>query len=100
MAATARDASVEKKDARIEGRTATTHAAAPPGAITTTRRVHVNFTGEAYETLEQLAASRGKTISDVLRDAVTLERWLEENRRAGARILIERDGKTRELVWV
>lgn len=104
MVATVVDATTNgagvKQDASIQGGTATAHAAAPPSTITTTRRVNVNFTGDAYEVLEQLAASRGKSISDVLRDAVALERWIEENRQAGARILIERDGKTRELVWL
>src|SRR5690348_9344039 len=38
-----------------------------------TRRVNVNFAPSAYATLERLAARKGKTMSEVLRDAIQLE---------------------------
>ena len=41
----------------------------------TTHRVNVNFSDDAYETLREIARSRNKTISEVLRDAIALERW-------------------------
>ncbi len=37
-------------------------------------------------------------MAEVLRDAVQLEKWVEDARSEGARILIERDGNIRELV--
>jgi hypothetical protein len=62
-------------------------------------RLNVNFSGEAYDTLVQLAKARGTSMSEVLRAALALEKWLEETRREGGRILVERDGTLREVVW-
>jgi predicted DNA-binding protein len=62
------------------------------------RRINVNFSKSAYETLEQLAAQRGKSMSDVLRDAIQLERWLSDARADGWSVLLEKDGRVRELV--
>lgn len=65
----------------------------------TTHRVNVNFSDDAYETLKEIARSRDKTISEVLRDAIALERWYEDTKQEGARVLVEReDGQLREIV--
>jgi len=64
------------------------------------RRVHVNFTPSAYQTLEELAHSKGKTVSETLRDAIALEKYFEDTRREGGRILVERNGEIRELIKV
>jgi hypothetical protein len=61
-------------------------------------RVNVNFSPQAYDTLEKLAQSRGTSMSEVLRDAIALEGWFEDRQREGARILVERNGRVRELV--
>lgn len=61
-------------------------------------RVNVNFHEGAYADLVQLAEGGEKTKAEVLRDAIALARWFEEERRAGARILIERNGEIREVV--
>lgn len=64
-----------------------------------TRRVNVNFSEEAYEALESLARERGTTMAEVLRDAISLEQWVEEVRKdRDARLLIERHGDRRELL--
>ena len=63
------------------------------------KRVNVNFSDEVYRELERVARERGKNLSEVLRDAVTLEKWANDVRRDGGRILIQdRDGETRELL--
>jgi metal-responsive CopG/Arc/MetJ family transcriptional regulator len=62
------------------------------------RRVNVNFSENAYRELNELAQRRGKTMSEVLRDAIELERWFDETRREGNRVLVERDGKVREII--
>jgi len=65
----------------------------------TTRRVNVNFSPSAYSTLEKLAEEKGKTMSEVLRDAIALEKWVTDMTKDGGAILVERpDGKVRELV--
>lgn len=64
-----------------------------------THRVNVNFSEDAYETLKEIARSRGKTISEVLRDAIALERWYEDTKREGGRVVVElQDGRAREVV--
>jgi len=63
------------------------------------KRVNVNFSQEVYDELTKIARERGKTLSDVLRDAVTLEKYVADMHREGGRLLVEkRDGKTRELL--
>jgi hypothetical protein len=61
-------------------------------------RVNVNFSEEAYDELTDLAQRRGKTVSDLLRDAIALERWFDETKRDGGRVLVERDGHVREVI--
>lgn len=74
-----------------------------PGAhlVSAKRKVHrvtVNFSASAYGALEQIAASTGKTISEVLRDAIALEKWFHDVTRHGGRVLVEENGQTKEIV--
>ncbi len=63
------------------------------------KRVNVNFSEEVYNELTKIAHERGKTLSDVLRDAVTLEKYVADTRRDGGRLLVEKaSGETRELL--
>lgn len=64
----------------------------------TTHRINVNFTGDAYRTLTDLAKAKGKSKSEVLRDALTLEKWVEEARQEGARIFVDYKGNIREVL--
>ena len=64
-----------------------------------THRVNVNFSDDAYNTLKEIASSRDKTISEVLRDAIALERWYESTKQEGGRVIVElEDGRVREVV--
>ncbi len=63
------------------------------------KRVNVHFSDEVYQELTRIAQERGTTLSDVLRDAVTLERYVNDTRREGGRLLVEkRNGEMRELL--
>jgi hypothetical protein len=63
------------------------------------KRVNVYFSDQVYDELRRIAQERGKTLSDVLRDAVTLEKLLADTRREGGRLLLEKgDGEMRELL--
>lgn len=53
---------------------------------------------KSYRDLEFLAHEQGKSKTEVLRDAVSLERWFQEARNEGGKILVERDGEIREIV--
>lgn len=63
-----------------------------------TRRVNVNFSEVVYRMLDELAKRKGTTMAEVLRDAIALEKWVEDERAQGGRILVERNGEVRELV--
>lgn len=62
------------------------------------RRINAVFSDKAYRDLETLAKEQGKTKAEVLRDAVSLEKWFDEARQEGGRILVERDGEVREII--
>lgn len=61
-------------------------------------RINVNFAPSAYEDLKRLADERGQTMSEVLRNAIALEKWFLDARDRGERVMLERDGKVREVV--
>ena len=63
-----------------------------------TRRVNVNFSENVYQMLEALAEKKGKTMSEILRDAIALEKWVQDETDAGGRLLVDRGGQVRELV--
>lgn len=50
-------------------------------------------------TLKTLAASRDITVTAVLRRAIAAEWFIEERLAAGEKILVERDGVMREVVF-
>jgi len=62
------------------------------------RRVNVKFAPSAYATLERLARRRGKTMSEVLRDAIQMESWLVNAEDEDWHVLLEREDRVRELV--
>jgi metal-responsive CopG/Arc/MetJ family transcriptional regulator len=63
------------------------------------KRVNVNFSDEVFGELDRIAKERGKSLSDVLRDAVTLEKYVHDTRQGGGKLLIwTPDGQTRELL--
>jgi Ribbon-helix-helix protein, copG family len=73
-------------------------AAGTPRVPTGVRRVNVNFADSTYSVLEELARKRGKTMAEVLRDAIALEKWIDDARSEGGRLLIKQGDETRELV--
>lgn len=60
-------------------------------------KIRVDFSEGAYAVLEDLARRKNLTISQVVHDAVALEKWYEDTLEQGGRILVERDGKQREV---
>ena len=62
-------------------------------------KLNVSFSPSAYATLEKLADEKGKTMADVLRDAIALEKWFVDATKDGSKVLVEhRDGKIREVI--
>jgi hypothetical protein len=55
---------------------------------------------EAIDTVEKLAKESQKTKTQVLREAIALKAFIEQERaQPGTRILIERDGEIRPLIF-
>jgi hypothetical protein len=63
-------------------------------------RVSLNLSRDEVETLRDIAFQRNTTMTDVLRHAVLLERFVNEATKNKEKILVEKpDGKIRELVF-
>lgn len=71
---------------------------APPSSPEGPKRVTVNFAPSTYRVLRELASDRGKTIAEVLREAIALSKWVYDTRKQGGHILVEYNGKTHEIV--
>jgi hypothetical protein len=66
---------------------------------TTTRKISLNLTGEAEEIVVRLAEKRDSTFSDVVRRALALAAFFDEETSRGGTFLITYDnGKTFERV--
>lgn len=62
-------------------------------------RVNANFSPESYEVLSEIAKRRGKSLSEVLRDAIAFEKWYQDTVDEGGHVLVERGNRRpRELV--
>ena len=66
--------------------------------MATTPRVNVNFSESAYRTLEDLSDRKGKSMSEVLRDAIALEKWFQDTNESGGKVVVEQDGRAREVI--
>jgi len=67
---------------------------------TTTKghRLTVIFADSTYMALEDLAKRKGKSKAEVLRDVISLSKYLEDVKSEGGRILVERGNTIREIV--
>ena len=61
------------------------------------RRI-IDFPRNTFDVLEELA--KGRSIGDAIRDAIALSKWFKDIREDGARILVERNGKLREVITI
>lgn len=62
-------------------------------------RVALNMLKSDYEDLKELAAADGETVSSYLRKAIATERYLKERTKSGGKVLLEEDGRQREIVF-
>lgn len=63
------------------------------------KRITVSFEGESRRVLGELRLLTGKSSATLIREAIELKVLLEQRRLQGNRILVERHGSVRELVW-
>ena len=64
-----------------------------------TVKVSLNLPVEDVETLKGLAAERGMTMTQVLRQAIKGEKLLNDAQRQGGEVLIRQNGETQRLVF-
>jgi len=58
------------------------------------QRLNVRFTPEGYSQLQALARRGEKTVSETVRDAISLLGWLDDQMREGGQLLIkQKDGQ-------
>ena len=63
-------------------------------------KMSVNLSSEVIDVLRELAQKRGTTMTDVLRQAIGTEKFIDEVNEDGGKILIEdKNGKMRQLVF-
>ena len=59
-------------------------------------RIIIDVSDEVYQVIDELARRRGKTIPEVIRDAIAREKWFDDTRQQGGQILVEKSGQIRE----
>jgi predicted transcriptional regulator len=62
-------------------------------------KVSLNLPEEDVEVLRQLAEKRKTTLTQVLRRAIASENYFDEEVAKGAKILLEKDDRLREVVF-
>lgn len=60
----------------------------------TSRRTSFNLSPEAEQAVKELATRRGVSMTEVIRRALSTEKFLADKRAAGAKILIQEPDKT------
>lgn len=64
----------------------------------TLRRINANFSPEISAVLEELADKKGVSMTEVLRQAVSLEKYVSDAQDRGGRVLVQEGDKTYELL--
>jgi len=57
------------------------------------KRLNVRLTEDDYTAITQLARSQNKTISELIRDSLALEKWFYERQKEGDQVLVQRRGE-------
>lgn len=68
------------------------------GGKARTHRVNVTFSDSAWQTLNDLARRKGKSLSDTLRDALALEKWFQDVADDGGKVLVVHGDRAREVI--
>lgn len=63
-------------------------------------KLSANLPVEVAEALRELAERRQTTMTEVLRHAISLEKWVQDQVDQGSKFLVEdKSGRTREVVF-
>jgi predicted DNA-binding protein len=65
----------------------------------TVYKTSINLPEDAVKTLRELSAQRGTTMAEIIRQAISTEKFLHEATSAGSKVLIQdKDKSVRQLV--
>ncbi len=71
-----------------------------PAATKRLIKLTINVSSEAYTTLKEMAAQRGVTVTEMLRQAISTAKWVHDTTTQGEKILKQdRDGRLFEVVF-
>lgn len=64
-------------------------------------RLSINLSAEAAEAIRDITARRGITITEAIRRAISIHKYLDDAAQRGAKILVEEsDDSVKELIFV
>ncbi|WP_233839467.1 ribbon-helix-helix protein, CopG family [Paraburkholderia sp. ZP32-5] len=63
-------------------------------------RLNADLAPDVAQALEDLARTQGISLSEAVRRAISTESFLQRKRSDGSKVLLEEDGKLRELVFL
>jgi Ribbon-helix-helix protein, copG family len=61
------------------------------------RRLSVNVAPDVGEAIDGLAKRHGTTITDIIRRAISIYKYIDDEAAQGAKILVEKNGTLREV---
>lgn len=61
-------------------------------------RINIVFSDSAFDTLKELSERKHTTMANILRDAIALEKWIQDAKEDGYHILLEKNGTCREIL--
>jgi hypothetical protein len=64
------------------------------------RRLSVNVADDVAGAIDQMRTRHGWSITEVVRRAISILKFIDDEVRRGGRVLVERDGKTREVTFL
>ncbi|MBL8541896.1 MAG: hypothetical protein JNK68_16255 [Betaproteobacteria bacterium] len=63
-------------------------------------RLSADLSADVAVALQQLALDQGITLTEALSRAISTESYLHQKRSAGGKVLLDEDGKLKELVFM
>jgi len=70
------------------------------GDQSTYKRLTINMSPAVHAELVERSERRGISVTELVRRAVALDLFVQENIEGGSRILVEREGERREIVLI
>jgi hypothetical protein len=61
-------------------------------------KFNLDLSDQAAAVLDDLASQQGTTKADILRQALSLQKWFNETQKKGSKIVVESDGVQREVL--